>query len=150
MLMEMRGESKLPSYLAYPRFLLKSDLPETTKLVYVLLLDRARLSRTNKGWTNGDGYVYVHFTIKAMSETIGKCEMTVKTAYKSLEEAGLIRRERQGKNNPNRIFVRIPGQTEICPPDGQDSVSQGAKKLSGSNNRSNNHPDKDYDWGNYL
>ena len=150
MLQEMSGESKLPPYMAFPRFLLKSDLPDGVKLVYVVLLDRARLSRKNKIWTNGDGYVYVHYTIKAMSETIGKCEMTVKTAYKSLEEAGLIRRERQGKNHPNRIYVRIPGQTENCPPDGQNSVSQGAKKLSGSNNKSKHQPVRNYDLGEFL
>ena len=150
MLQEMSGQSRLPPYLAFPRFLLKIDLPDTAKLVYVLLLDRARLSRKNKIWTNGDGYVYVHYTIKSMSETIGKCEMTVKNAYKDLEKAGLIRRERQGKNHPNRIYVLLPGQTENCPPDGQDPAPQGDRKLSGSNNKSNYHPDKDYDWGNYL
>lgn len=127
MLQEMSGQSRLPPYLAFPRFLLKIDLPDTAKLAYVLLLDRARLSRKNKIWTNGDGYVYVYYTIKSMSETIGKCEMTVKSAYKDLEKAGLIRRERQGKRSPNRIYVRIPGQKEHCPSDGQDSTSQGQK-----------------------
>ena len=151
MLMEMRGQSKLPPYMAFPRFLLKMDFPESTKLVYVLLLDRARLSRKNKVWTNGDGYVYVHYTIKAMSETIGKCEMTVKAAYKTLEEAGLIRRERQGKGNPNRIYVRLPVWAENCPQDGQNAVPHGGKKLSG-NKKGNSKPDsvRNYELGDFL
>ena len=145
------SDGRLPPFLAYPRFLLKTDLPETAKLVYILLLNRTKLSRKNGNWTNPEGYVYIHYTIRTMALEIGKCESTVKTAYRDLEKAGLIRRERQGKNHPNRIYVRLPGQTETCPPDGQNPVSQGAKKLSGSNNRNNNHPDnKDYDWGNYL
>lgn len=36
--------TKLPPYMIFPRFLLDSDLSETTKLLYMLLLDRARLS----------------------------------------------------------------------------------------------------------
>lgn len=151
MLQEMKGQSKLPPYLAYPRFLMKSDLPDSTKLVYVLLLDRARLSKKNMVWTNGDGYVYVHYTIKSMSEAIGKCEMTVKKAYKSLEEAGLIRRERQGKNHPNRIYVRLPGQTENCPQEGQNAVPQGGKKLSGNKNgNSKPNPVRNYELGDFL
>ena len=148
---EIRAETKLPPFLAYPRFLLKLDLSDTAKLVYILLLNRAQISRRNKIWTNGDGYVYVYYTIKAMGESIRRCEMTVKTAYSDLEKAGLIRRERQGKNRPNRIYVRLPGQTDNCLQDGQSAIPQGDKELSG-NNRGRKKPDsgKDYDWGEYL
>lgn len=148
MLNEIRNETKLPPYQAYPRFLLGMELPNTAKLVYALLLDRARLSWKNRDWTNGDGYVYVYYTISAMSRALHKCEVTVKTAYQNLEKAGLIRRERQGRNLPNRIYVRLPGQTDSCTQDGQNCAAQGAEKLSGNNKKSNNHTSKCYEWGN--
>ena len=50
MTMKLRKDSQIPAYMAYPRFLLTADLSETAKLVYVLLLDRARLSMKNEGW----------------------------------------------------------------------------------------------------
>ena len=148
---EIQAETKLPPFLVYPRFLLNVDISDTAKLAYILLLNRAQVSRKNKNWTNGDGYVYVHYTIKAMAEAIRRCEMTVKTAYSDLEKAGLIRRERQGKNHPNRIYVRIPEQTVNCPQDGETNVPRGDKNLSGSNT-GKKKPDsvKDYDWGEYL
>ena len=34
----------LPPYMVFPRFLLDMELNETTKLLYMVLLDRARLS----------------------------------------------------------------------------------------------------------
>ena len=40
---ELTRDGKLPPYMAYPRFLLGMDLSETAKLVYVLLLARARI-----------------------------------------------------------------------------------------------------------
>lgn len=48
----LRKNSQIPAYMAYPRFLLTMDISETAKLVYVLLLDRARLSMKNDGWEN--------------------------------------------------------------------------------------------------
>ena len=148
---EIRSDhSGLPPYVAYPRFLLTLEISETAKLVYVLLLDRARVSRKNRNWVNEDGYVYVYFTISSMAQAIRKCEMTVKNAYRDLEKAGLIRRERQGKNHPNRIYVRLPGQTAACPPERQNSAARAERNLSGSNNQSNNHTSKDYEWGEYL
>ena len=36
----------LPPYMMYPKFLLTLHISETAKLIYVLLLDRARLSAT--------------------------------------------------------------------------------------------------------
>lgn len=148
---EMRNDTKMPPFLVFPRFLLKMELSDTAKLVYILLLNRAKMSLKNKSWTNSDGFVYVHYTIRSMAKEIHRCESTVKTAYSDLEKAGLIRRERQGKNHPNRIYVRLPGQTGNCPPDGQNTLPQGGKKLSGKNkDNSKQNTVKDYDWGNYL
>lgn len=51
---------QLPPYMAFPRFLLdKVQLSETAKIIYMLLLDRARLSMKNDGWTDEQGYVFL-------------------------------------------------------------------------------------------
>ena len=46
----LKKDSKIVGYMVYPRFLTGLALSETAKLIYVLLLDRARLSISNGGW----------------------------------------------------------------------------------------------------
>ena len=46
-------DSPLAPYMAFPRVLLDKDgLNETAKILYTSLLDRARLSQKNDGWTD--------------------------------------------------------------------------------------------------
>ena len=148
----MTGQTKLPPYLPYPKFLLDMDLTHTAKLLYALLLDRANLSQTN-GWTDEHGRIYLIFPIGKIAEALGKGTVTVKTALNELSAAGLIERRRQGFSAPNRIYVLLPdGQktvpmtdrklslisTENCPNDGQKIVPVTVRKLS-PNNLSNNN-----------
>ena len=56
----LRRDSRISPYMAYPRFLLTMDISETAKLIYVLLLDRARLSMKNDGWEDEKGYVFIY------------------------------------------------------------------------------------------
>lgn len=128
--------SLLPPYLAYPRFLLGMDISETSKLVYVLLLDRARLSMRNDGWENGQGHVYIYYPIEALAKDVRKSEMTIKNALAVLEKKGLIVRQHQGAGRANKIYVRV--QTDTCPTGGTGSETQTDKKLSGNNNYINN------------
>ena len=72
--------------MAYPRFLLTMDISETAKLVYVLLLDRARLSMKNEGWEDENGHVFIHYTVGALAEATGKCEMTIKDSLNKLTD----------------------------------------------------------------
>ena len=131
--------------MAYPRFLLTMDISETAKLVYILLLDRARLSLKN-GWVDEQGKAYVFYPIRELAEDSRKSEMTVKNALSDLQKRGLIRRQRQGSRTANKIYIRVlGGQTKTCPPDGQKAVSVTDRKLSPSNNKSNNKPVRNYD-----
>lgn len=145
-------DSLLPPYMAFPRFLLdKVDLSETAKILYTILLDRARLSLKNDGWADEQGHVFIFFPIKSLAETMHKSEMSIKTALNTLEKEELIFRKRQGVGMPNRIYVKIPPeflvqtdrnlsvrQTENCPTDGKKTVSMTDRKLSGSNKEKNN------------
>jgi hypothetical protein len=141
----------IPPYMAFPRFLLDMEqLSETAKILYVLLLDRARLSQKNDGWTDALGRAFIFFPIKDLAETMHKSEMSVKTALAVLEKADLIYRKRQGPGFPNKIYVKVSLeyleqtdrnlsliQTENYPPDRQETVSVRERKLSGSNKKNN-------------
>ena len=98
------------------------ELNETTKLLYMILLDRARLSLRNEGWTDASGHVFLYFTIEAMANVLHKSQMTIKTSLVALESKGLILRKRQGAGHPNRIYVKFP----------KDAFRETDRKLSGN------------------
>lgn len=145
-------DSLIPPYMAFPRFLLDKDgLSETAKILYTILLDRARLSQKNDGWTDEQGHVFILFPIKNLAEVMHKSEMSIKTALTALEKETLIFRKRQGAGFPNRIYVKYPPeyltqtdrnlsvrQTENCPTDRKKTVSVTERKLSSSNKEKNN------------
>lgn len=136
-------KSLLPPYLAYPRFLLGMDISETSKLVYVLLLDRARLSMRNDGWENEQGHVYIYYPIDVLVKDVRKSEMTIKNALAALEKKGLIVRQHQGVGRANKIYVKVqkdtclPVETEN-EPTGTENEPTADRKLSGNNNYINN------------
>ncbi|MCD7883797.1 MAG: replication initiator protein A [Lachnospiraceae bacterium] len=148
--------TNLPPYMVFPKFLLDSGLSETTKLLYVLLLDRTRLSMKNDGWADAQGHVFIYFTIADMAVALHKGEMTIKNSLTALENSGLIVRRRQGAGHPNRIYVKIPSaqqfqtdkkvsarETENCPVEGQNIVPVTDRKVSGNKKEtSNNHSEK--------
>ncbi len=136
-------DTVLPTYMAYPKFLLDmTDLSETAKLVYIVLLDRARISQAKGGWADEHGNVFIFYPIQDLAKAIHKSEMSVKTALTALEKCGLILRKRQGVGKANRIYVKLhvdrnlsARQTENCPSDGKKTVCHMERKLSGNKNK---------------
>ena len=100
--------SYIPPYMAYPRFLMNVDISETAKLVYILLLDRARLSMKNREWQDESGCVFVLYTIPNLARDIGKGETTVKKALNQLVKQRLILKQSLGLGQPNKIYVTVP------------------------------------------
>ena len=97
-------DTALSAYMAYPKFLLEMIyLSETAKLVYIVLLDRARVSQAKDGWTDEYGNVFIFYPIQDLAKAIHKSEMSVKTALAALENHALILRRRQGVGKANRI-----------------------------------------------
>ena len=88
------ADTPLPSYLPYPRFLLKMEISQTAKLLYSLLLDRSTLSQKNK-WQDDKG------------------STTIKGALGELDTAGLLERERSGFSAPNRLYVKVPRVPQV-------------------------------------
>ena len=109
------AETKLPPYLPYPRFLLKMDISQTAKLLYALLLDRSTLSQKN-GWQDDEGRIYVFYPVAEIAEILDKSTMTVQSALKELDMAGLLERERSGFSAPNRLYVKLPPVLKISLP----------------------------------
>ena len=85
----LTADTSLPSYMMFPRFLLDMEINETAKMLYMILLDRARLSQKNEGWSDTNGHVFLYFTIEALAEVLHKSQMTVKTALAVLEKQEL-------------------------------------------------------------
>lgn len=147
----LTADTQFPPYMICPRFLMDYLMSETAKFLYVLLLDRARISMKNNEWMDEQGRVFLYFTITNMAAMLHRSETTVKYCLSVLEENELILRRRQGTGKPNRIYVKIPSnasawtdtsiladknlsleQTENCPPDSQKTVSRTDGILSGN------------------
>ena len=132
----LKRDTKLINYMAYPRFLTKVKLSETAKLIYILLLDRARLSMTQGGWSDFNGHIYIYYDIKSLADDSGKSIDTVKDVLKALEEADLILREKQPKIGKSRkIYVKTrvekspPPSVENSPPSGGENCPDGGEKI---------------------
>ena len=147
----LKVDSHLPPYMAYPRFLLDVDISETAKLVYMLLLDRARLSIKNREWQDEIGRVFVFYTIPALAKDIGKGETTVKKALNQLIRQDLIMKQSQGAGRPNKIYIKIPAENS---PTGQAEKSltgraffdpKSGRKVPANNNKRNKYV-RNYDY----
>ena len=150
-------DSALPLYLPLPKFLLSAGLKQTSQLTYALLLDRVTLSQAN-GWQDDQGHIFVIYPLEKIAKSLRKGLTSIKAALAELEEHGLIRRQRAGPGQPNRIYLLLPdsretGHTEvgipairgptIRPSDGQNSgcltVGNPATKNLRDNNLNHNN-----------
>ena len=128
--------SALPAYYQFPEFLLHLELSQTEKILYMILYDRARLSKQN-GWTDDAGNVYIIFPVKEMAAVSGRSLSAIKVALCSLENANLISRVSGGFSKPNHIYVKIPkadqahGVTKraFIKPEGSTYDSQGTNHM---------------------
>lgn len=107
MTMYMGSKDVQFQFMKFPKYLLSSGLNETCQILYVLLLDRARLSLKN-GWIDDDDHVFIYYPIRKLAEDMGKGQTTIKDSLKILEAHDLIRRRPQGAPKPTRIYVKIP------------------------------------------
>lgn len=103
-------EQELP-YYQFPKFLLEMNLSQNARVIYMLLYDRGRLSRKNQ-WTDEEGFVYSVFPIAELSRRFRKCQSSVKSALKELDDAGLLIRRVWGVSKPKRLYIQIP--EDVC------------------------------------
>ena len=111
----MKESEQMLQYFQFPKFLLKLPISQNAKFLYMILYDRARISRKNS-WIDKYGNVYLIFPIEELSVQIGKCKSSVKTALKELDEVGLLVRRSGGFSKPNHLYVRIPSEEIVLQP----------------------------------
>ena len=87
-------------------FLLETKLPMTACALYALLLHRALLSQKN-GWADELGRIYILYPIDELCKTLKRGRTAVKAALAELEAADLLERRHQGRNLPNRLYVKL-------------------------------------------
>ena len=121
-------------YFQFPKFLLHLPISQNAKFLYMILYDRARISRKNN-WIDNKGNVYLIFPIDELSVQIGKCKSSVKIALKELDEAGLLVRRSGGFSKPNHLYVRIPSDEISLQPvdnkaDKRMAMTESEKNLS--------------------
>ena len=103
----MKESEQMLQYFQFLKFLLKLRISQTAKFLYMILYDRARISRKNS-WIDKYGNVYLIFPIEESSVQIDKCKSSVKTALKELDDVGLLVRRFDGFSKPNHLYVKIP------------------------------------------
>ena len=145
----LSSNSRIPEYMSFPKFLLEmTSLSETAKIIYTVLLDRARLSQKKTGWADEYGHVFIYYPIKDLTAAVHKSDMTVKSALSALEKEQLIHRQHISLGKAKRIYVKLPLPEERnlavrekgnCLSDGKNSVCQTDRKLSTSNNENSNN-----------
>ena len=138
----MTPQTRLPPYLPFARFLLKTDLSLTAKIVYSLLLDRMTLSQ-KKGWTDEQGHIFIIYPVEKIAEDIDRGQTSVKSALTELAARGLIDRRRIGFSGPNRIYVKLPdgrypdsvtvGNAAVIQPENRRSYSQSPDSVTVGN-----------------
>lgn len=105
----MKESEQMLQYFQFPKFLLKLRISQTAKYLYMILYDRARISRKNS-WIDKYGNVYLIFPIDELSVQIGKCKSSIKTALKELDDEGLLVRISGSKENYLKIIWTQPVQ----------------------------------------
>ena len=101
-------DTKMPPYLIFPRLLFDMDMLPVSIFVYVLLLDRARLSLNRDGWTDKDGRAVIVYTVDDLAAALHRSEKTIRLSLNALSEKGLIERVHQGVGRADYIYVKVP------------------------------------------
>ena len=145
--------AELTGYMPIPRELLETGLPSTAILIYGALLDRGTLSRKNH-YTDEKDQIYVIFPVDRLAEVLHISNTAVKNHLRELETSGLIRRSREKRHQPSRIFLNLPVSSiqgtqpeENEPSEGQKTVPAGARKLPPNNIRQQHNRSNYYQHG---
>lgn len=102
-------ESEQFTFYRVPKVLMTNprykDLSAEAKLFYCLLLDRRSLSTVN-GWRDGNGHVFIYFTITEAMKYLRCGHDKVGRLFSELEKADLINRRKQGQGKPSVIYLK--------------------------------------------
>ncbi len=97
----------LPPSLAYPRFLLGTNMRLIAKEVYAIMLDMALNSKADI-YTDERGRRYLVFFNKTIAELIDRTPSTVAQSLRELEAVGLVEKKLVARNAPYYVYVKLP------------------------------------------
>lgn len=97
----LMADTEMPPCVPYPRFLADMEISSTAKSLYVRLLDKT----VNEKEADSDGHLYTRFPISEQMAALSKSDATVKRALLELEQSGLLKRKRQGRGRPNKLYI---------------------------------------------
>ncbi|MDE6591907.1 MAG: replication initiator protein A [Oscillospiraceae bacterium] len=97
------------TFLSVPKFLITnkkfSELSDSTKLLYSLMLDRTSLSIKN-GWLDDKNRVYIIYTLEEAQLNMNCGHDKCTKMFAELEKIGLIERKKRGMGRPALIYVK--------------------------------------------
>lgn len=101
---------QLPKWLVALR--VEAEISNEAILLYTYLRDRVQLSITNK-WIDDNGEAYLYFKREQMEKLLGCKKDKVQKIIKELKSVNLLDEVRQGLNQPNRLYLRYPNNSEL-------------------------------------
>ena len=122
-------EARVDSFCRLPRIFVTDEfyraIPTEIKVLYSLMLDRVAMSMRN-GW-RGNGRVFIYFTLNEAMRLVHVGKHKAVSLFARMETLGLIRRRKQGRGKPDRIFVRefveVQNAEEAFPEDTADTTA---------------------------
>lgn len=97
-------------FMQMPRFVWESsDLSINAKCVYMLILDRLRISSCKAAFTDLDGAVFCYYSDDELAEKLGLSRPSAKRAVLELKRKGLLSRERTKTRDGKAVtYLSIP------------------------------------------
>ncbi|MGN0152300.1 MAG: DUF6017 domain-containing protein [Wujia sp.] len=95
----------MKNFIIVEKELLSKGIRGNALRLYLMMLDRASLSKKNGYIDEESGEVYIIMTVKEICARLSVCKRTAASALGDLEAARLITRKKQGLGKPQRILV---------------------------------------------
>lgn len=111
-------------FLRFPMTLLANpkyrEISLEAKFIYSLLLNRLTLSQTH-GWVNEEKEVYLIYTREEAANVLNISYRKAIAAFRELIEVGLLFEQRQGRGQPNLLYVL---KAELNDDDAEEFIEQ--------------------------
>lgn len=91
-------------YISVPKSLFELNMSVYAKYIYMLMLDRYKLSYLHD-WKDSKG-IYIYYTLEEIAKATGKTTKTAAKIITEIEKAGLITKKKQGQGKPTKIYLQ--------------------------------------------
>lgn len=92
-------------YYQFPKWLFTLDISSDSKLLYMLLLDRYKLSLKNN-FIDENNRVYIFYSRDSVEKELNISHPTCINLFKQLKTVGLLEEKKQGRGKANIIYLK--------------------------------------------